>query len=93
MNQAIFEAIWVRDEDHIRSELASPFKELAAISQATAAAGSVAPELIATIEDDQALDAGWTSKDLVVGSITEVLVELEGLEPSTSAMPWRRSPS
>jgi site-specific DNA recombinase len=35
MNQAIFETIWVWDEDCIRSELASPFKELQAISRAT----------------------------------------------------------
>jgi hypothetical protein len=27
------------------------------------------------------------------GSHNDNLVELEGLEPSTSAMPWRRSPS
>jgi site-specific DNA recombinase len=93
MNQAIFEAIWVWDEDHIRSELASPFKELAAISQATAAAGLVASELATTIEDDQAPDACWTSEDLVVGSISESMVELEGLEPSTFWLPARRSPS
>ena len=93
MNQAIFEAIWVWDEDHIRSELASPFKELAAISQATAAAGLVASELATTIEDDQAPDACWTSEDLVVGSISESMVELVGLEPTTFWLPARRSPS
>ncbi len=87
MNQAIFETIWVWDEDHIRAELVSPFKQLAAISQATAAASPAGSELTALIEDDQALDACWTSEDLVVGSISDVMVELVGLEPTTSTVP------
>ena len=93
MNQAIFQTIWVWDEDHIRTELASPFKELVAISQATAAASPAGSELTATIENDQAPDTWSVSKDLVVGSISNVMVELVGLEPTTSCMPCRRSPS
>ena len=83
MNQAIFKFIWVWDEDHIRAELASPFKELAAISQATTAT-LPARELTAPIEDDQASDIYSISEDLVVGSITEVMVELARLELATS---------
>jgi hypothetical protein len=32
MNQAIFEAIWIWDEDNIRTQLATPFKEIHAIA-------------------------------------------------------------
>jgi site-specific DNA recombinase len=81
MNQAIFAAIWVWDEDHVRAELASPFKELVAISRATAG-----PELTAN-EDDQAPDAWETSEDLVVGSISCKMVGETGFEPATARPP------
>ncbi len=81
MNQAIFAAIWVWDEDCIRSELASPFKELVAVSRATAA-----PDLIAN-EDDQVPDAREASADLVVGSISFKMVGETGFEPATARPP------
>jgi|HubBroStandDraft_3_1064219.scaffolds.fasta_scaffold326556_1 hypothetical protein len=99
MNQAIFEAIWVWDEDHARAELASPFKELAVISQATRGREQdIDPkpleDVLASVgayEDDQAPDTWAVSEDLVVGSISEVMVELVGLEPTTFWLPARRS--
>ena len=38
MNQAIFEAIWILDEDTLRSKLASPFKEILKIETMTSQA-------------------------------------------------------
>lgn len=85
MNQAIFEFIWVWDEAHVQSQLASPFKELAALSQITAAdatAGeALLPELTAGTTNDQA------SKDLVVGSISDEMVGETGFEPATARPP------
>jgi site-specific DNA recombinase len=78
MNQAIFAAIWVWNEDHVRAELASPFKELAAISRATAG-----PALTVNA-DDQAPDAWETSADLVVGSISFKMVGETGSKSRTS---------
>jgi site-specific DNA recombinase len=87
MNQAIFEAIWVWDEDHIRAQLASPFKELAAIRQATRSAGSGSHEATlvgaGAYGHDEASDTGQASEALVVGSISRSLVEHIGLEPMT----------
>jgi hypothetical protein len=68
ISQAIFEVIWVWEEDHIRAELASRFKELAAISQATVVAETSATadlsawELTATVENDQAPTPGRCRK-------------------------------
>ncbi|MGH2833620.1 MAG: recombinase family protein, partial [Solirubrobacteraceae bacterium] len=81
MNQAIFEFIWVWDEEHVRAELASPFKELKAISQA--AAEQTTRELLTPVEDDQAPDTWEVSEDLVVGSICFEMVGAAGFEPAT----------
>jgi site-specific DNA recombinase len=83
MNQAIFAAIWVWDENHVRAELASPFKELVALSRVDqgAADGPVGHELTANA-DDQAADAA-ASADLVVGSISFKMVGATGFEPAT----------
>jgi hypothetical protein len=97
MNQALFEGIWVWHENQIRTELASPFKELQAISKAIRASQTTpspaTQEQALPDENDEATGANPASDDFVVGSISRMMVELEGLEPSTSAMPWRRSPS
>ncbi len=104
MNQAIFKFIWVWDEDHLRAELASPFKELAAISQATRrseqAATRTDPQPSEQVlagtqadENDEASDTWEASEALVVGSISDVMVGDTGLEPVTSALSRRRSPS
>jgi site-specific DNA recombinase len=79
MNQAIFEAIWVWDEACLRSELASPFKELAAIRDATTRADSAA----SADQDAKASDTVTAPEALVVGSISESMVGPAGLEPAT----------
>jgi hypothetical protein len=84
MNQAIFEAIWVWDEDYARSELASPFKELTVIERATAeASGELVLVRAADTQDAKASDTWEASEALGVGSITAKLVGPAGLEPAT----------
>ncbi len=84
MNQALFEAIWVWDEDYARSELASPFKELAVIERATAeASGELVLVRAADTQDAKASDTWEASEALGVGSITAKLVGPPGLEPGT----------
>jgi site-specific DNA recombinase len=88
INQAIFKALYLSDEEITRAELAEPFIQLrSAVDAATA---------------EKPLGGGRTAKGsrpsrgqepLDVGSISDVMVELVGIEPTTSAMPWRRSPS
>ncbi len=105
MNQAIFETIWVWDETEVRSQLASPFKELVAIRDATqqrtearSTSHAESTELMTwseswTAQDDEASDTAEASEALVVGLNDEVMVGDTGLEPVTSALSRRRSPS
>jgi site-specific DNA recombinase len=96
MNQAIFEVIWIDDEDHLRAELASPFKELAAINRASSLASGWDEPVGASLNltpNNQAPRAAQAPEALVVGSISEVMVGDTGLEPVTSALSRRRSPS
>ncbi len=94
MNQAIFEAVWVWDETEVRSTLASPFKELVAIRDATrhpdiapaavnAAAGLPDWTLVPAGRNDEAPDTGRASEALVVGLNSESMVGPPGLEPGT----------
>jgi site-specific DNA recombinase len=80
MNQAIFEAIWLSDDEVDRSQLAAPLHETRKLADAVAAAENrKAPDL-----GSEALDGGW---------IRTEMVELAGLEPATFALPARRSPN
>jgi site-specific DNA recombinase len=95
MNQAIFEAIWVWDEQETRAQLASPLKEVMEINNAiqrikanAKANQAVSVETKTETENDEASDAWETSEDFALGSISTSMVELAGLEPATS---WVRS--
>ena len=114
MNQAIFEAIWVGEDDAIRSDLASPIKEAHAIKdedeldEGTARSirnikrrankrrdndGRVPVGVGAARNDEAPNPGGPGSGDFALGSISASMVELAGLEPATSCMPCKRSPS
>ena len=85
MNQAIFEAIFLSHDEIERAELASPLREAHDLAGALRVAPSTrrrsrkAPDL-----GSEALDGGW---------IRPKMVELAGLEPTTFALPARRSPN
>jgi site-specific DNA recombinase len=101
INQAIFNGLFVCDETITQAELAEPFAALRAFYDAIRGVPSNTPEATpvpaavagATPENAKA-PVLWEERELFdVGSISDVMVELVGLEPTTSAMPWRRSPS
>jgi site-specific DNA recombinase len=95
MNQAIFTAIWVWDEDKTSSKLASPFNELAAFEQtskgakpdtttANLSAWTLSPARGINGEVSDAMTASETSD---VGLISANMVELVGIEPTTFWLP------
>ncbi|MCX6501139.1 MAG: hypothetical protein NT132_01790 [Microbacterium sp.] len=89
LNQAIFEHLWVLDENRVESELTEPAQLLIEAQRAWAR------EMHATIENSQAsdesqawltsveTDATLTAINLVDGSSKRRLVDLRGLEPLT----------
>jgi site-specific DNA recombinase len=101
INQAIFEAIWVSHEGEVeRSQLKAPFDEIRVISEATrivneAAARREAEPVGAILgaENGKAPEPDEASGALALSSIRTSMVELVGLEPTTFALPARRSPS
>jgi site-specific DNA recombinase len=95
MNQAIFEAIWITDDDESHSQLASPFKEVLEIDAALTAAiqkikdkNAINPDDRITVgigggENDEAPDPWEESEDFALGSISASMVGPAGLEPAT----------
>ena len=92
-----FAAIWISHEDVERSQLTQPFDEIRVVAQARQivenAAGRRQQESRQDARNRKAPAPDPGTGALALSSITTSMVELEGLEPSTSAMPWRRSPS
>jgi site-specific DNA recombinase len=98
MNQAIFEAIWITDDDEVRSQLASPFKEVLEIDAALRAAiqkikdkkginpDDRIPVSIGGGENDEASDPWEGSEDFALGSISASMVGPPGLEPGTNRL-------
>jgi site-specific DNA recombinase len=98
MNQALFEFIWICHDDVAGSQLASPFYELHALGDTTrhattAATGRVPTGVGVGAAEDAKASGSREPEALDGGSITTKLVELVGLEPTTFALPARRSPS
>ncbi len=99
MNQAIFEAIWLSHDEVGRARLAAPLHEARELADAIAAAKAAARRPVARHaavqasdpENRKAPDLG--SEALDGGWIRTEMVELVGLEPTTFALPARRSPS
>jgi site-specific DNA recombinase len=98
MNQAIFEVIWVDDEDQIRSKLASPFAELfemenetAGLEEASEEPNETQPEAeervlvgIGARLNDEASEPGLGAEDFDVGCISDPMVETVGIEPTSA---------
>jgi site-specific DNA recombinase len=92
LNQAIFKALYVSDEEITRTELAEPFAQLHVLHGVVDGA---------TVKKPSAGDKRTTKgprpdrgqEPLVIGSISNVMVELAGLEPATFWLPARRSPN
>jgi site-specific DNA recombinase len=103
MNQALFERIWICHHDVAGSQLASPFYELHALGEtahhlSTSAATQPGPtgRAVAGAGARPAPETGKApagAEALDHGSVRTKLVELVGLEPTTFALPARRSPS
>jgi site-specific DNA recombinase len=100
LNQAIFNALYVCDETITKAELAGPFAELRTFHNALRGIISATPDptpataVASTLPQNAKVPAPWGEREpLDVGSISNVLVELVGIEPTTSCMPCKRSPS
>jgi hypothetical protein len=90
---AIFKAIWVSHEDIDDSQLNPPFDEIRIVSEATRIRNQ-AMQGLPRAPKSQAPDPNEAeSGALALGSITASMVELVGLEPTTSTLPASRSPS
>jgi site-specific DNA recombinase len=97
INQAIFKALHVCDETITAVELAGPFAELRNLSDAIhdttphPLSAAIAAELGAR---NAKTPVPWGDREpLDVGSISNVMVEPAGIEPATSCLQSRRSPS
>lgn len=95
MNQAIFETIWVWDEDEIHSQIASPFREVLeidaeikksidGINAKRRRAGQRATAGTSTPENGEAPETGPESGDFAHGLIRTAMVGAAGFEPATS---------
>jgi site-specific DNA recombinase len=100
INQAIFNGLFVCDETITQADLAEPFAQLRALYNAIRGISSIsdpaptaAVSASATPENAKAPVLWEEREPFDVGSISDVMVELVGLEPTTSSMPWKRSPS
>jgi site-specific DNA recombinase len=100
INQALFKALYVCDEAITETDLAEPFAEIRALHEAICALPASAPDLAQAIaraetgrESAKAPVLQEEREPLAVGSISDVMVELVGLEPTTSTLPASRSPS
>jgi hypothetical protein len=100
LNQALFKAIWVSHEDIERAELESPFAETFAAVEAARAAEQTAMHRVREVKARGEVGVERESSRplagsgaLARGSIRTSKVELVGLEPTTFALPARRSPS
>jgi site-specific DNA recombinase len=87
INQAIFKAIWVSHEDIEDSQLNTPFDEIRVVSEATRIV-NLAIQGLPKARKGQAPDPKEEeSGALALGSSTTLMVELVGLEPTTSTVP------
>jgi site-specific DNA recombinase len=98
LNQAIFKALYVCDETIANVEMTGPFAALCdfrdAIHQLPSSTPYPAPAIAAsTLPNAKAPIPSRERELLDVGSISNALVELAGIEPATSCMPCKRSPS
>ncbi len=103
MNQALFDAIWIVHDEVAGSQLASPFYEMHLLGETTRSATwdadahqhprgrALAGVLARPAPETGKAPAGAEALDH--GSIRTKLVELAGLEPATSWVRSRRSPS
>jgi site-specific DNA recombinase len=105
LNQAFFKRLYVDDENHVRSELAAPFDVLLVNVDTTV---RPAKTLATSQSWWQAIAASWnddTREEPVLTGVgqrpsekaaslkEQVMVERIGIEPMTSALQRRRSPS
>ncbi len=99
MNQAIFQSLYVCDETITTAELAGPFAELRDLRNAihgvlntTPNPTSAATTIASTIPQNAKAPVPWGEREpLDGGSISNVMVELVGLEPTTFWLPAKRS--
>ena len=94
INQAIFNALYICDETVTAAELAGPFAELRDFYNALRGIVNATPNptpatlVASTLPQDAKTPVPWRERgSLDVGSISNVMVELVGLEPTTSTMP------
>ncbi len=100
LNQALFKALYVCDETITEAELAGPFAELRAFHNTLRGMVSATPNptpasiVASTLPQNAKTPVPWRERgSLDVGSISDVMVELGGLEPPTSWVRSRRSPN
>ena len=82
MNQSLFAALYVCDEEVVGEELAEPFARVRALSDALAVGASVRTAATVPVMT-KAASPGEGVAALVIGSISEEMVGRLGLEPRT----------
>ena len=91
INQAIFEKIWIGHEDVENADLKQPFDAIRVVSEATRivdlAAARQEIEAGKGAENGKAPVLNEEPGALALGSISTSMVELVGLEPTTSTVP------
>jgi hypothetical protein len=92
LNQAIFMALYFSDEEITRTELAEPFAQLTRPPQRCRRRNSQKAARRRQ-KNDQRPRPDRGQEPLDVGSISGVMVEPTGIEPVTSCLQSRRSPS
>ncbi len=93
INQAIFKALWVSHEDIKDSQLNTPFDEIRVVSEATRIVNQGVQGHPKARKSQAPDPKKEESGALALGSSTESMVELAGLEPATFWLPARRSPN
>jgi site-specific DNA recombinase len=95
INQAIFKALYLSDEEITRAELAEPFIQLRTLqnNMRCVVDAATAEKPLSGRRTAKGSRPSRGQEPLDVGSISDVMVELVGLEPTTSTLPASRSPS
>ncbi len=97
LNQAFFKQLRIREDDEAQAVLTAPYEQLLAedLIESLEVAERFARQAFSPVREPVEVVQNGRTPDLALvrGSISEVMVELAGLEPATSWVRSRRSPN
>jgi hypothetical protein len=92
INQAVFKALYVTDDEITGDELAEPFAQLRTLQEAmhgvVDATTAEKPPTSCAQRTAKGPSPDWGQEPLAIGANCDVMVELGGLEPPTSWVRW-----